>query len=553
MWVQNLRSIYGEIAVHFFCPSDIGIHRFIQQRLGHLISDPELAHSKNSGSTEHYFHYYLIDHQGQPLTTKGILRAKTNLVDSTPDQEVKQLELTTEVETEPETTAEPPSHPSLPTPTVHHSSEVITPKKLPTPNSELEHSDVTISPSPVEAQLHLEQGEFLSRIATLINSEDYQSLLVGLMAATGLDAASLLKLLVFKQAAAPHLILYCPQLHPAHQPLQQLITLLPAADVLAALERLRRHREAIDFAHRRTGEEINTEVTEIAPTVLARIGLSQDLNLRQQYIELIPLLLKENIPDDEEKEQQPTLDLSAETQHQFELWQQHFDSDVEQTLNELMRLASSALQSLPAPQPQPNSSSPISTTASTSEPSPWLAISRLTETVANLTSQVMTQNERLINLQLGHSAPPLARTSPQSQTVIKTSTPPTAPPPALTTTTTNTTTPTTTSRSPDFETLANLSSAELRLSRVRGAPREKLKRALNAIIQYNQQQEDPKQMWRINTNVLQTLTGCFNSPVKQFVRDHQSALDEHNQQFHLTSVRHNASHHGLDPNLFIQW
>ena len=226
----------------------------------------------------------------------------------------------------------------------------------------------------------------------------------------------------------------------------------------------------------------------------------------------------------------------------------------EQTLNELMRLASVALQSPPAPQPQPNSSSPTTTTSRTSgtaEPSPWLAISRLTETVANLTSQVMTQNERLINLQLGHPASTLPRTSGQSQTVIKTSTPPTASPSASTI---NTTTPsTTTSRSPDFEALANLSSSQLRLSRAPGAPREKLKRALHAIIQYNQQQENPKQMWRINTNVLQTLTGCFNSPVKQFVRDHQSAIDQHNQQFHLTSVRHNAAHHGQDPNLFIQW
>ena len=440
---------------------------------------------------------------------------------------------------------------------VHHSSEVITPKKLPTPNSELEHSDVTISPSPVEAQLPLERGEFLSRIATLILSDSYQHLLVGLMAATGLDAASLLKLLVFKQAAAPHLILYCHQLHPAHQPLQQLITLLPAADVLAALERLRCHREAIDFAHRRTGEEINTEVTEIAPTVLARIGLSQDLNLRQQYTELIPLLLKKNITDDEEKEQHSTLDLSPDTRHQFELWQQHFDSDVEQTLNELMRLASLALQSSPVSQTQLNSHPPTLTTSTPStiaESSPWLAISRLTETVANLTSQVMTQNERLINLQLGHSAPTLPPTSCPSQAITKPTTPLTSPPPVINTTTTpSTTTSTTSSRSPDFEALANLSSSELRLSRAPGAPREKLKRALHAIIQYNQQQEDPKQMWRINTNVLQTLTGCFNSPVKQFVRDHQVALDEHNQQFHLTSVRHNAAHHGQDPNLFIQW
>ncbi len=199
--IQNLRSIYGEIAVHFFCPPDIGVHRFIQQRLGHLISDPELAHSKNSGSTEHYFHYYLLDHQGQPLTTKGILRGQKNLVGSAVDREVevKQLELTTEVETERATTAEPPSHQSLPTPTVPNSPSAINSSQLNTLDSELEHSNVTTS---VESQPHLDRSEFLTRIATLILSDDYQSLLVGLMAATGLDAASLLKLLVFKQAAA---------------------------------------------------------------------------------------------------------------------------------------------------------------------------------------------------------------------------------------------------------------------------------------------------------------------------------------------------------------
>ncbi len=52
--IQNLRGIYGEIAVYLFCPSELGVHRFIQQRLGHLITDPELSHGKNSGSTEGY-------------------------------------------------------------------------------------------------------------------------------------------------------------------------------------------------------------------------------------------------------------------------------------------------------------------------------------------------------------------------------------------------------------------------------------------------------------------------------------------------------------------
>ena len=53
-------------------------------------------------------------------------------------------------------------------------------------------------------------------------------------------------------------------------------------------------------------------------------------------------------------------------------------------------------------------------------------------------------------------------------------------------------------------------------------------------------------MWRIHPQVLQQLTGCFQKNVKHFVQQHQDAIDHHNQQFHLTTVRHNATHKGHD-------
>ena len=570
--IQNLRSIYGEIAVYFFCPTDLGVHRFIQQRLGHLISDPELAHGKNSGSTEHYFHYYLIDEQGQQLADKGIRRQSKqpkhpqqpkHLQQSepsppTPPESIQQLELlNTDLDTLLDTINS--TSPTSPTSTVPSSPPVMT------------------TPTSVDPQSSFSAGAFLRHITSLINRDDYQSLLVGLMAATGLDAASLLKLLVFKQASAPHLILYCHQLHPPHQPLQQLITLLPAADVLEAISHLRRHRDALDFAHRLTGSEINTQVAEFTPTVLTSIGLDSHLNLSQQYTELIPLLLKESITGDDQT--QSTLSLSPATQHQLDKWQQHFAADVDATLNELMRLAAIALQS-----PQPSSH------PTTSEPSPWLAISRLTETVAHLTSQVMAQNNRLLNLQFPSSTPSPQTLKPSSQHPIKPKTTPTK----VSTPSAPSTTPQSNADileprpSPLEETpkssngdqsslahrqslmgetpaldssfkrgnpanglsrktaLADLTSDELRTSRAPGAPKEKLARAFNAIVQYNQQQSEPKHMWRINTHILQQLTGCFNSSVQQFVRQHQSAIDEHNQQFNLTTVRHNSVHKGLD-------
>jgi Telomere resolvase len=69
--VHNLRGIYGEICTHFFCPPDRAVSRFVQERLGHVISPEELKRA-NSSATQHYFHYYLVDRNGQHLGSKGI-------------------------------------------------------------------------------------------------------------------------------------------------------------------------------------------------------------------------------------------------------------------------------------------------------------------------------------------------------------------------------------------------------------------------------------------------------------------------------------------------
>ncbi len=69
--IHNLRGVYGEICTHFFCPPDRAISRFVQERLGHVISADELKRA-NSSATQHYFHYYLVDSNGQHLGAKGI-------------------------------------------------------------------------------------------------------------------------------------------------------------------------------------------------------------------------------------------------------------------------------------------------------------------------------------------------------------------------------------------------------------------------------------------------------------------------------------------------
>lgn len=68
--IHRLRGIYGTIAIHYFCPDQQHQHRFLQNYLGHVLNKDITA--PNSRATDHYFHYYLVDEHGTPITTKGV-------------------------------------------------------------------------------------------------------------------------------------------------------------------------------------------------------------------------------------------------------------------------------------------------------------------------------------------------------------------------------------------------------------------------------------------------------------------------------------------------
>ena len=61
--IHNLRSLWGAIATHFFCPEDQHEYAFLQHYLGHVLK---------SSATGHYFRYQLTDTNGKLLKTKGI-------------------------------------------------------------------------------------------------------------------------------------------------------------------------------------------------------------------------------------------------------------------------------------------------------------------------------------------------------------------------------------------------------------------------------------------------------------------------------------------------
>lgn len=73
--IQNLRGVYGEIATHFFCPNRASFPKFLSSCLGHLIGD-EAIYRSNSPSTEHYFHYYLVDEEDKQINSIGVMLDK---------------------------------------------------------------------------------------------------------------------------------------------------------------------------------------------------------------------------------------------------------------------------------------------------------------------------------------------------------------------------------------------------------------------------------------------------------------------------------------------
>jgi hypothetical protein len=240
-------------------------------------------------------------------------------------------------------------------------------------------------------------------------------------------------LLVFKQAAAPHLILYSQQLHPSHQPLLQLLTLGNATHFLDAIARLRHHPDAIDFAHRLTGAEINKQVDGFTSNVLQSVGLSPTLDLNQQYQHFLPLLFTENLGD---------LSVPGKYNKSF---------------------SSASLSPSPS---------------SVSESHPWSIISRLTDTISNLSDRILQQNERLIELQFNSTLPKpnISDREPNKEQLLSE----------------KKITLDKTIANNHLENLTSLSSEELRTSRARGVAAEKLRRALDAVLTYNQQQPDSR-------------------------------------------------------------
>jgi hypothetical protein len=86
------------------------------------------------------------------------------------------------------------------------------------------------------------------------------------------------------------------------------------------------------------------------------------------------------------------------------------------------------------------------------------------------------------------------------------------------------------------------SSQDLKKSHAKGSAEEKLKRAFQSIVSYN---DDAKRAyadkWAVNQNALAELTGCNRPAIKAFLKQYASEIDAHHQK-HQILARHNYSH-----------
>ena len=218
--IHRLRGVYGAIALHYFCPQSQHQHRFLQHYLGHTLSE---VIAPNSSATPHYFHYYLVDDNNNPLTDKGILLSSFPLPNQPEDKE--QL--------------------SFPPQTVTTQS-----KTSPSPLS-TSPSSLSLIPSKLSEAL---QSQLEKGLSSMLKSDSYTVIMAGLMAVTGRSPGELLKSATFEPHDDQFTLLFSPTGLGAKYPLK---TLVPSHVVLETRQRLQKHEDVQDLLYA-TPNQINS-------------------------------------------------------------------------------------------------------------------------------------------------------------------------------------------------------------------------------------------------------------------------------------------------------
>ncbi|EAZ90103.1 protelomerase family protein [Crocosphaera chwakensis] len=207
--VHRLRGVYGAIAVHFFCPEFRHEHRFLQHYLGHVLSEQV---APNSPATPHYFHYYLVDTEGNRLGDKGVKLAEFPLTDQ---------------------------H--------DYTDKVITPEPEPLNQAQDPQPETEIFEAPLLDFIdHQLQESLKISLSQMFSSGGYTVLVAALMAVTGRSPGELIKSGTFETSDDPFTLTFSPTGLGAKSTLK---TLISADVVVESVQKLRQHPDAQDLRY----------------------------------------------------------------------------------------------------------------------------------------------------------------------------------------------------------------------------------------------------------------------------------------------------------------
>jgi hypothetical protein len=98
----------------------------------------------------------------------------------------------------------------------------------------------------------------------------------------------------------------------------------------------------------------------------------------------------------------------------------------------------------------------------------------------------------------------------------------------------------------------SIPSEDLKGKHTPGSAEEKIRRTVKAIMEHNDYKAPSNnERWFIGVRSIQDLSGCNYTPIKKYVDDHKTMIDDHNVKYGLSN-QHNKKHK-QEIGLVIRW
>ncbi|MEL4895932.1 protelomerase family protein, partial [Crocosphaera sp. Alani8] len=526
--VHRLRGVYGAIAVHFFCPEFRHEHRFLQNYLGHVLHEQV---APNSPATPHYFHYYLVDEEGNRLGDKGVKLTEFPFSD-------EQYYTGKVVITEPDEWNQPQN---------------------PQPETETKESPLFDF---IDHQL---QESLKTSLSEMFTSDGYTVLVAALMAVTGRSPAELIKSGTFKASDDPFTVTFSPTGLGAKSTLK---TLIDTSVVVESVQKLRQHPDVQELLYQTPSYIDNHCQPYITQAIHAHLPFD-DLDALMDFY-------RQTTGDYTiTKESEPSLVFDDDRKRLTEIGKQlNLDGEPSKILHGLLQWAGKQLRSLPStPSTQQNNdhvdsikspqkvifgsqemiyetihhqaqtialltqqlakpdADPTQTPPQAENRDDEIQIQQLQESINKLQkendflSQQITQLNNQINNQQQenqHLKETVKRFETVRQVILgeQLSLP------------IDTNTPSSISQK---KTQQKTSQTTRKTRGLKGAAKNKAKKVLDAVTQWNK--DNPDQTWAINTCFLETYFGIHRKVALEFQEEYKSPIEQLHSNCNVSNTR----------------